>query len=156
MSQDERAPYQPPQTPEDAPTPSAKNDHYSTHHRKPKNVEVDNSPRNKSTVLRSKHDAWHLLYDALPAQKIIELFIVDQEIYGNWTPKSATQQRINEEWINSSERKKRRRKAWLYLFEGKSLEEIVQEINSVWIDPDYQIEIGTERIKKVWIVQSKK
>ena len=156
MSQYEYTSPSPSQVTEDAPTPSVKNDHYSTHHRKPKNVGVDDSPRNKSSVLRSKHDAWHILYEALPAQEIISLFDADQEIYGNWIPKSDIQRKVNEAWANSSERKIKRRKAWYYLFEGKSLEEIVDEINTVWLDSDYQIVIGIERIKKVWIVGSKK
>lgn len=156
MSQDEYVPPSPFQTIEDAPTPSAKNDHYSTHHRKPKDIEVDDSPRNKSYVLRSKHDAWHILYGTLTAKEIIARFDADQEIYGNWIPKSEIQRKINEAWANSSERKIKRRKAWYYLFDGKSLEEIVDEINTVWLDPDYQIVIGIERIKKVWIVESKK
>jgi hypothetical protein len=156
MSQDEYVSPSLSQTTEDAPTPSARNDHYSTHHRKPRNVQGDDSPRNKSSVLRSKHDAWHILYEALPAPAIISLFEADQEIYGNWIPKSDIQRKINEAWANSSERKIKRRKAWYYLFEGKSLEEIVEEINSIWLDPDYQIMIGIERTKKVWIVESKK
>lgn len=156
MSQDEYVSPSLSQTIEDAPTPSARNDHYSTHHRKPRNVQGDDSPRNKSSVLRSKHDAWHILYEALPAPVIISLFEADQEIYGNWTPKSEIQRKINEGWANSSEKKIKRRKAWYYLFEGKSLEEIVDEINSIWLDPDYQIMIGIERTKKVWIVEFRK
>lgn len=156
MSQDEYVSPLPSQPTEDAPTLSVKNDHYSTHHRKPKNVELDDSPRNKSSVLRSKHDAWHILYEALPAHEIISRFEADQEIYGNWIPKSEIQRKINEAWANGNEKKIKRRKAWYYLFEGKSLEEIVDEINSIWLDPDYQIMIGIERTKKVWIVGSKK
>ena len=155
MSQDEFT-LQIPQIPEEAPTSSAKNDHYSVHHRKPKNLQGCDSARNTSLVLRSKHDAWHILYEALPALSIILLFEADQEIYGDWIPKSDIQRRINESWANSSKEKIKRRKAWYYLFEEKSLEDVVHEINTVWIDPDYKIEIGFERIKKVWLTTTKK
>ena len=151
MSQDEYT-SQLPQVAEDAPTSSINNDHYSIHHRKPKDLKGTDTSRNKSSVLRSKHDAWHILYEALPAQEIIAKFEADQEIYGNWIPKSEIQRKINEGWVNSNKEKIKRRKAWYYLFEGKSLEEVVDEVNTTWIDPDYQIVIGTERIKKVLLV----
>ncbi len=156
MTQNEYAPLPSPLNKEDAPTSSGDNDHQSVHHRKPKNIKGSDSARNRSYVLRSKHDAWHILYGALPATEIISLFEADQEIYGDWIPKSNIQRRINESWANSSKEKIKRRKAWYYLFEAKSLEEVVREINTVWIDPDYQIAIGIERIKKVWLKSSKK
>lgn len=148
MSQDEYASYTRPEDTENAPTSSAKNDHYCIHHRKPKDIEGEDTPRNRSTVLRSMHDSWHILYGTLPAHEIIVRFDADQEIYGNWIPKSDIQRTINEGWANSSKEKIKRRKAWYYLFEGKSLEEIVDEINRIWLDPDYTIQIGIERRKK--------
>ncbi len=138
---------------EEAPTSSINSDHISTHHRKPKILRGGEAVKNKSLVLRSKHDAWHILYDTLPAASIILLFEADQEIYGDWIPKSDIQRSINESWANSSREKIKRRKAWYYLFGGKSLEAVVNEINTVWIDPDYRIDIGIERIKKVWIAK---
>ena len=155
MSQDEYTTSQSDKE-EHAPTPSSKNDYYSTHHRKPKDLGLDNSTRNRSRVLRSRHDAWHILYGVLPAPAIILLFDADQEIYGNWIPKSDIQRKINEAWANSNKEKIKRRVAWYYLFEGMSLEDVVHEINTLWLDPDYEIKIGLERVKKVSLATIRK
>lgn len=42
--------------------------------------------------------------------------------------------------------------SWKYLFSGKSLSEIVNEINSVWLDPDYKLVIETVHTQKVTAV----
>ena len=129
-------------------------DYYCDHHRKPKDAGRTDVKRNKSKVLRSRHTAWHALYDVLPAPQIILAFQEDCEIYGDWNPKSPLLTRIIEGYANGSRAKIRRSKAWFFLFGGMSLEDIIQEINAVWIDPDYEIKVGLERVKKVWITQS--
>ncbi len=126
-------------------------DHYCTHHRKPTDIGGKNLKRNKSKVLRSRHSAWHALYGVLPASQIILSFQEDCEIYGNWNPRSPLLTKIIEGYANGSRAKIKRRQAWFFLFEDMALEEIVQEINAIWLDPDYQIQIGLERVKKVWI-----
>lgn len=129
-------------------------EHYSWHHRKPRDQGGDDSPRNKSRVLRSRHTAWHTLYDALPAQEVMRLFAGDQEIYGDWIKKSELQQKINEGYANSTAKRIKRREAWQLLFGEMSLEEIVQEINTIWLDPDYAIVIEVVRIKSVRLYSS--
>lgn len=128
-------------------------DHYCTHHRKPVDLGGSNLKRNKSKVLRSRHTAWHALYDVMSAPEIIFAFQEDCEIYGNWNPRSPLLTKIIEGYANRSRAKIRRRQAWFFLFGGMSLEDIIQEINAVWIDPDYEINIGLERVKKVWLIQ---
>ncbi len=137
-----------------SPTNSELIDFFDIHHRKPKEQGGLDIPRNRSRVLRSKHNAWHALYEVLPAPAIILQFENDCEIYGNWNPRSNLVQRLIEGYANSTKALIKRRIAWYTLFEGKSLQEIVTEINSTWIDPDYEIQVGTERILKTWIVHS--
>ncbi len=129
-------------------------DHRTIHHRKPVDLDGKNTKRNKSNVLRSRHNAWHVLYGVLPAHEILIAFQGDCEVYGNWNPRSPLLTSILEGYANSSRAKIKRRAAWYFLFEGMSLEEIVTEMNTTWIDPDYEIKIGLERVKKVWIVQA--
>lgn len=129
--------------------------HLTIHHRKPTVIGGRKTKRNESKVLRSRHTAWHMLYDILPATDISLKFQEDCEIYGNWNPKSPLLTRIVEGYANSSKAKIKRRQSWFLLFKGMSLEDIVLEVNAIWIDPDYEIKIGLERIKKVWVTQTK-
>lgn len=129
-------------------------DHYCDHHRKPRDLGGTNYKRNRSKVLRSRHTAWHTLYEVMPANQIILTFQDDCEIFGDWNPRSPLLTKIIEGYANSNRKRIRRREAWFFLFEGMSLEDIVQEINGVWLDPDYVIRVGTDRIKKVWITTS--
>lgn len=127
-------------------------DYYDIHHRKPREQGGDNSNRNTSNVLRSKHNAWHALYEVLPVQLLISQFQNDCEIYGTWNPRSDLIQRLVEGYANSTKALIKRRIAWFTLFGGASLQNIITEINLTWIDPDYEIQIGTERILKTWSV----
>ena len=84
----------------------------------------------------------------------MRLFAGDQEIYGDWIKKSELQQKINEGYANSTAKRIKRREAWQLLFGEMSLEEIVQEINTIWLDPDYTIVIEVVRIKSVRLYSS--
>ncbi len=119
------------------------------HHRKPESLDGNNSPRNISHVPLFKHRAWHTLYDNHDAPKVIQLFAQDYEVYGIEWVKSELLKDLHEKWANSTLKKVRRTKAWYTLFEGKSLEEIVAEVNTVWLDPDYEISIGVIRVKTI-------
>jgi hypothetical protein len=46
--------------------------------------------------------------------------------------------------------------AWHELFGKMRLEEIVADINRVWVDPDYELVIGIERVKKLEIISKRK
>lgn len=131
-------------------------DHLSIHHRKPKEQGGKDIPRNRSDVLRSDHNAWHTLYESLPATKIIESFTTDCVVYGNWNRHPTLVIELLQKYANSTKALIKRRQAWFLLFEDLSLEEITFNINTVWLDPDYQIQIETERVKKVWIYNTKK
>jgi hypothetical protein len=119
------------------------------HHRKPESLGGDKSPRNISHVPLFKHRAWHTLYDNYEAPEIIRLFAQDYEVYGIEWVKSELLTDLHEKWANSTLKKVRRTKAWYTLFEGKSLDEIVVEVNAIWLDPDYEISIGLIRVKTI-------
>lgn len=121
----------------------------SRHHRKPTSVGGKNHSRNISFVPLYRHRAWHVLYQDLEAAQIIELFQTDYEIHGIDVVKSPLLKMLHEGYANNTAEKIKRNKAWYTLFEGKSLEEITHEINTVWIDPDYEIQIGMIRVKTV-------
>ena len=65
-----------------SPIQSEVTDFLDVHHRKPREQKGDDTKRNKSSVLRSKHNAWHALYEVLPAPAIILQFESDCEVYG--------------------------------------------------------------------------
>ena len=46
--------------------------HFDRHHRKPRSIGGKNDARNISYIPRTHHDAWHLLFQNWPAQKIAE------------------------------------------------------------------------------------
>jgi hypothetical protein len=48
----------------------SKKKHDHKHHRKPRSLGGDNSPRNISIVNRDKHSAWHLLFKNYPPEQI--------------------------------------------------------------------------------------
>ena len=116
------------------------------HHRKPKSIGgAPYDPRNISMVTHAKHEAWHVLFLDLPATDIMERFRDDYDAFGSFSSKTKQEVMIYEEWIRGNPRNLTRQKAWGTLFKNKSLEEIVRQINTVWLDPDYILTIGTVR-----------
>lgn len=121
----------------------------SKHHRKLSSHGGGNRKENISNVPLFKHRAWHSLYRELEAPDIILLFKEDYEIHGIDTVKSPLMKKLHEGWANNTDEKIKRNKAWYALFENKTLEEIVEEINTIWLDPDYEILIGMVRVKTI-------
>lgn len=124
------------------------------HHRKPTSIGGKNYKRNISYVPLFKHRAWHDLYQDKEAQEIITTFTTDYEIHGIDVIKSDLLKELHEKYANNTAEKIKRNKAWYTLFEGKSLERIVDEINTVWIDPDWEILISMIRVKTVQLIRS--
>lgn len=122
---------------------------FSKHHRKLESHGGKNYKRNISNVLLFKHRAWHVLYKDLEAPDIIASFAEDYEVFGTDFIKSPLLKRLHEGYANNTAEKIKRREAWYILFIDKTLEEIIEEINTVWLDPDYEILIGMKRVKTV-------
>ena len=110
------------------------------HHRKPRSLGGKTEQSNISYVARYKHEAWHLLFDNLPANKVLERFKDYWELFGN---KDKTKQQIRRDrfWIKNSKPRAKKAHAWYLLWEKKNLVDIINEINHVWIDPDYKFKL---------------
>jgi hypothetical protein len=102
-------------------------------------------------VLRFKHEAWHILFDSFPVSKVLERFEWFYEIFGTDTMKSRAEIERNNKWIESFESRKRKKRAWDALFFEMTIEQIMREINSVWIDPDYELVLTTRQISRIVI-----
>lgn len=126
------------------------------HHRLPESLGGATSKKNISFVPRYKHRAWHILFDNLSAIEVIKLLRGYYEIFGIDVVKSDLQKTINEGWANTSREKIKNRQAWYDLFEGMTLQEIVDEVNGTWIDPNCLLRIGIERVPKIDFTFSKK
>lgn len=121
----------------------------SKHHRKLASLGGTNRKENISHVPLFKHRAWHSLYRELETPDIITLFKEDYEIHGIDIIKSDLLTKLHEGWANNTAEKIQRNQAWYTLFANKTLEEIVEEINTIWLDPDYEIQIGMIRVKTI-------
>lgn len=126
------------------------------HHRRPRSQGGRDDESNISRVVRYEHEAWHLLFDSLPATKMFERFIEFYDICGWNNGNSAARQKRATEWVRSKKSRMRQQAAWHDLFGKMKLEQIVSVINRVWIDPAYEIVLDTERVRKVKIVAKKK
>lgn len=81
-------------------------------------------------------------------------FLLYLSIFGSIYPESNSQKRIIREWVSKNRAGARKYQAWKELFGGLNLEGIVNEINSIYIDPDYQIAVELVLIKrKVRVVE---
>lgn len=121
----------------------------SRHHRKLDSYGGNGSPGNISHVPWVRHCAWHTLYQHMVPEQIMTQFSEDYEVYGIDHVKSDLMRRLHEGWANNTDEKIKRTKAWYTLFEGMTLEETVREINTIWLDPAYEIMIGMVRVKTV-------
>jgi hypothetical protein len=121
----------------------------SKHHRKLESHGGSGASGNISYVPWVRHAAWHALYQNMDAAGIMAQFQEDYEVYGTDVVKSDLLRRLHEGWANNTDEKIKRTKAWYALFEDMTLEEIVREINTIWLDPAYEIRIGMARVKTV-------
>jgi hypothetical protein len=137
---------------------------YTRHHRKPRSYKGGSRDSNISVVLRPKHEAWNTLFDNLPAPNVAELL---ERYWDMFRDESKTLREMEQTGMSIlallkdlHDLKKvfkgrelagivkmlriyklsvKKQDAWVLLFDGMSLEEIVAEINKVWIDPDYKL-----------------
>ncbi len=98
------------------------------HHRAPKSqIRRDEwIPNNKIRVRHDHHVAWHVLFDNFNAKKICKRF---ERYWNEFGAKMTSTEDQNTIGLNNRE------KSWRLLFKGKSLDQIIFEINSIWLDP---------------------
>lgn len=109
------------------------------HHRKPLSIGGKDVPSNISYVPRYQHEAWHVLFDNYDVMKTLCVFQQYYEVFG--PERSPFQVRRDREWVRKSRYWTNKKQAWGTLFRGKSLQEIVHQINQTWIDPMYELVI---------------
>jgi hypothetical protein len=114
----------------------------TNHHRKPGSLGGKKINGNISRVPRREHEAWHRLFDNLEAPVILE------KLKGFLVTFSAV---ATEGELLTPGRVSKQRLAWEILFRDMIIDEILVVINSVWIDPDYElILIPNGTLRCVW------
>lgn len=116
------------------------------HHRKPTSIGGGEEPRNKSEIVLFKHQAWHILYQNRPAELIIPRFQTDYEIFGTDYHKSEFFTEYCQRVANSNHKRIRRQEAWHILYGGMTLSEMIEETNTIYLDPDYEVYLRVVRI----------
>ncbi len=115
---------------------------------------------------KNLHEAWNNLFDNLPVPNVARLLSEYWSVFGNGVGIDNEIRQIansvlkdiidfekflpvlSEEEKTSIRREMAKHRfrikkmnAWRLLFGGKSIEEIVSEINEVWIDPDFRLTV---------------
>jgi len=116
------------------------------HHRKPRSLQGGDEPRNISYPPLYRHKAWHALYQDFGAKDTIALLLEDYELLGVDFKRSALAEKLCGNYVNSNSHRIKRRDAWRILFKSTPLDELINEINTIWLDPDYMLAIKIERV----------
>lgn len=122
------------------------------HHRKSISHGGNDEPSNISIVSCKKHEAWHILFGHNEANIIsillneyfLEKYVVSEKYL--FSKKTTNKSNITYNYLSKRKSKREKRlklllKSWDILFEGKSELEIIKEINTVWIDPEYTLRV---------------
>lgn len=114
------------------------------HHRKPTSIGGEDSERNTSIVRRFKHEAWHNLFSNCPADGIQQRFV---QLYNRFVVDATLHKTERKGWKYI-----KRQRSWRRLFGDMTLEQMMQDINEVWIDPDFRLGIETRQELETIIV----
>lgn len=71
------------------------------------------------------------------------------EIFGTDIERTPRHERRMNEWVRTKKSRVKKKEAWRLLFGKDTLEEIVERINRVWIDPEYKLVLETYRALRV-------
>lgn len=122
-------------------------DNLSRHHRKPRRLGGTDDSSNISWVPRGRHEAFHLLFDSFPVETVTEWLNLFLDLFGTRGTVSNEQERRGDYWMGEKKSRLKKKNAWFVFIEERELEEIVDDMNANWIDPDYQI--GIQKVKRV-------
>lgn len=86
---------------------------------------------------------------------MFERFVEFYDIFGWDNGGSEARRRRTAEWIRNKKPRQENQVAWHELFGKMTLEQIVHDINTVWIDPAYKLVLGTRRVKEVTITKKR-
>ncbi len=108
------------------------------HHREPLSLGGKDEPGNRIRVPRGKHRAWHTLFDNFPPRQVFNEFEHFYYIFGPGRLEVESYGLPSWKW-NRRRPKAKLERAWRCLFRNKSLDQILKDINNIWIDPRYEI-----------------
>ena len=103
-------------------------------------------------INRLDHDAWHMLYKELAAPDILIQLRIDLEVYGIAPIPSQLVRSLLEKYANNTTEKIKRTHAWNKLFREMNLREILDVINRLWLDPDYEAILSVRREQTVELI----
>lgn len=112
----------------------------SIHHPEPISLGGKDIPENRVYVPRGKHRAWHILFDNFPARQVFNEFEHFYYIFGPGRLEVESYGLPPWKWNRRRPRAKLER-AWRCLFRNKSLNQILENINNIWIDRRYEIRV---------------
>lgn len=128
------------------------------HHRKPRNIGGSDKPINISMVPGDRHEAWHVLFGHNEASIIAvilnEYFLESLKVEAIFLLGKIQPRKIISSIIPNylSRRKAKREKRlnslnenWEKMFSGLTEKEIIEEINQVWLDPEYALRVVYEK-----------
>lgn len=144
---------------------------YTVHHRKRQADGGDDSERNRIFVPETHHPSWNLLFDGYPVEKIALLLerywarfgegkavlmarqivldlLASQENKKNKKLFKAKGLRQIRDLMQISKSEAKKLCAWILLFDDRPLVEIIEIVNHVWLDLDFEIytKSGTTKI----------
>jgi hypothetical protein len=73
------------------------------------------------------------------------------ELFGADTSRTRVEIERNNLWVEAFESRRRKKRAWDTLFYGMAIEQILREINRVWLDSDYELVLTTKQIARIVI-----
>jgi len=118
----------------------------SKHHRKPRSLNGGDESRNISYPPLYRHRAWHALYQDFNAKETQILLLQDYELFGIDFKRTDFAAKIYGSYVNINGARIKRRASWRILFDNTPVDELVNEVNTIWLDPDYILSLKIERI----------
>lgn len=120
-----------------------KKERFKGHHRRPQSIGGKDTPANISNVIIDDHTNWHALFGNMNAFQICDYINKMEQKPKNVkiSCKFINGTQVKGSGKNNTEDKEKISFAWNALFKGLKFNEIIDYINSVWLDPSYHLYI---------------
>jgi len=120
-----------------------KKERFKGHHRRPQSIGGKDTPANISNVIIDDHTSWHALFGNMNAFQICDCINKMEQKPKNVkiVCKFINGTQVKGSGKNNTEDKEKISSAWNSLFKELKFNEIIDYINSVWLDPSYHLYI---------------